>query len=163
MPSYDFALATAADGPEVLALYKSNLGTPGCTWSEDYPDEESIAEDLDRRALYVLRQGGSIIAAASMGTFDELGHLPWGLENPCELARLGVLPRLHRQGIGTLMLRHIFKAAKAMGFGGICILVSHGNPAALDMYLKNGFTICGETNMYDIDFYCCRLDINAAQ
>ena len=33
------------------------------------------------------------------------------------------------------------------------MIVSKNNPAALALYNKNGLEMCGETFMYDIDFY----------
>lgn len=44
--------ASATDQAEILALYRSLIGQPGCTWCEEYPDEEIVAEDQ-----LVLRKG----------------------------------------------------------------------------------------------------------
>ncbi len=44
--------ASAADQAEILVLYRSLIGQPGCTWCEEYPDEEIVAEDLHSGSLY---------------------------------------------------------------------------------------------------------------
>jgi ribosomal protein S18 acetylase RimI-like enzyme len=76
------------------------------------------------------------------------------MERPCDLARIGVLPNMQKRGIGTAILKNVINAVKERGFDGIRMLVSKTNPAALAMYDKNGFSRCGETFMYGIDFYC---------
>lgn len=93
----------------------------------------------------------------SLGEFNELGHLQWTLEKPCELARIGVSPELQKQGYGTIILKNIIETAKLKGFDGIRMLVSKTNFSALALYKKNNFEKVGETNMFDIDFYCYQI------
>jgi ATP-binding cassette subfamily B protein len=155
-----FGLATRGDIPEILSLYASLIGTPGCTWNAEYPNAETVECDLSNNWLYTLKREGKIIAAASAGKFDDWEHLQWSAENPCELARIGVLPSMHRQGIGGVMLRHIITEMKRQGFGGIRFIVSKSNEAALALYEKNGFKRCGETFVFDIDWYCLELSFN---
>jgi ribosomal protein S18 acetylase RimI-like enzyme len=153
MDSYSFSLAATDDIPEIVAIYHSLIGTPGCTWSLDYPNTETAWSDIESGSLYVLKDNGTIIAAASAGPFDELGHLSWSPQNPCELARLGVAPGMQKRGIGTIILQNVITAAKERGFDGIRMLVSKTNHSALRLYDKNGFERCGEAFMFDIHFY----------
>ena len=154
MEEYVFSLASYDDIPEIVAIYHSLIGTPGCTWDLDYPSRESAESDYQSKSLYVLKKDGKIVAAASAGDFNELGHLRWTPEHPCELARIGVTPSMQKQGIGTALLQNVMKTMREKGFDGIRMLVSKTNPAALALYEKNGFSKCGEVFMYDIDFYC---------
>jgi L-amino acid N-acyltransferase YncA len=156
---YEFLLANYDDIPQIIDIYHSLIGTPGCAWSLDYPDRETAESDVDSKSLYVLKKNGIIIAVASVGEFNELEHLQWTLKVPCELARLGVIPTLQKRGIGTTILKNIIKTAKEKGFDGIRMIVSKTNPAALALYDKNGFEKCGEVSMYDIDFYCYQIKI----
>lgn len=156
---YEFLLANYDDIPQIIDIYHSLIGTPGCAWSLDYPDRDTVESDVDSKSLYVLKKNGIIIAVASVGEFNELGHLQWTLKVPCELARLGVISTLQKQGIGTTILKNIIETAKEKGFDGIRMLVSKTNPAALALYDKNGFEKCGEVSMYDIDFYCYQIKI----
>jgi ribosomal protein S18 acetylase RimI-like enzyme len=160
LSEYDFQLAEYNDLPEIVSIYRSLIGTPGCTWDSDYPNDESAESDIENKALYVLRKGKKIIAVASAGDFNELGQLSWDLQKPCELARIGVLPSYQKQGVGTIILQNVIKTAKGKGYDGIRMLVSKTNPAALALYNKNGFEKCGETFMYDIDFYCYQILFN---
>lgn len=40
MHGYDFRPADYDDIPEVVAIYRSLVGTPGCTWDFDYPSRK---------------------------------------------------------------------------------------------------------------------------
>ncbi|WP_010249788.1 GNAT family N-acetyltransferase [Acetivibrio cellulolyticus] len=154
---YEFSLASYDEISQIMDIYHSLIGTPGCTWSLDYPNRETAESDIDSKSLYVLKKNGLIIAITSLGEFNELEHLPWTLKVPCELARIGVIPTMQKQGIGTTILKNIIKTAKEKGFDGIRMLVSKTNPAALALYDKNGFEKCGEVFMYNIDFYCYQM------
>jgi len=157
MHKHTFSLACYDDIPEIVRIYKSLVGTPGCTWVESYPSGKTAENDIAHNALYILRSGGRIIAVASIGDFDEPGDLHWAPENPCELARIGVVPSMQNQGVGTMILENVIAVAKEKGFDGIRMLVSKMNPVALALYDKNGFERCGETRMFDIDFYCYQM------
>lgn len=162
MDKYNFSLAKHSDISEILDIYHSLIGTPGCTWDIDYPNREIVESDIDRESLYILKNYDKIIAVAAAGINDELDHLQWSIKRPCDLARIGVLPMMQNQGIGTIMLQKVIQAVKEKEFDGIRILVSKSNPAALALYNKNNFIKCGETFMYGIDFYCCELYFNTS-
>ena len=112
MNNYTFSLAAYDDIPEIVRLYNSLVGTPGCTWDIEYPSKETAESDIHSDSLYILKSDNKIIAAASIGAFDELWDLEWKPKNPCELARIGVLPTMQKQGIGTIILRHVMNIAK---------------------------------------------------
>jgi len=150
-------LASFDDISEIIGIYHNLIGTPGCTWSLDYPTIDIVESDIENRSLYILKDDSRIIAVAAAGAFDELNHLQWKLRNPCELARIGVISTMQRQGIGTLILQNVINTVKAKSFDGIRMLVSKTNPAALALYEKNGFERCGETFIYNIHFYCYQL------
>ena len=157
MDNYEFMLAKDDDISEIVDLYHGLIGTPGCTWGLDYPNGETAESDISSKSLYILRKNDKIVAVASAGEFDELGHLQWAPKRPCELARIGVLPTMQRQGIGTVILQNIIQTVKEKGFDGIRMIVSKTNPAALALYDKNGFERCGEASMFDMDWYCYQI------
>ena len=158
MNDYEFMLAKHDDISEIVSIYHSVIGTSGCTWSLDYPNEETAEDDIKNNWLYTLKKHGKIVAVASAGKFNDWEHLQeWKPKNPCELARIGVSPAFQKQGIGTIILQHIIKAMKEQGFDGMRFIVSKTNPAALALYDKNGFEKCGETFVFDIDWYCYQM------
>lgn len=157
-----FILASYDDIPKIVCIYHSLIGTLGCTWDLDYPSKATAESDVDSKSLYILKKNDQIVAVASAGEFNELEHLQWTPKKPCELARIGVVPTLQKQGIGTTILQNIIKTAKEKDFDGIRMLVSKNNPAALALYDKNGFEKCGEVFMYELDFYCYQITFNTA-
>jgi len=157
MEDYTFQLASHDEIPEIVSIYHSLLGMPGCAWSRDYPSKETAKDDVNNNWLYKLKKNGEIIAVVSIGDFDEIGDLSWKPKNPCELARLGVVPAFQKQGIGTIILQHTINTAKALGYDGIRMLVSKTNPIALALYEKNNFERCGEIFRFNIDYYCYQM------
>ncbi|MCL2665522.1 MAG: GNAT family N-acetyltransferase [Defluviitaleaceae bacterium] len=156
MDNLVFSPASREDIPAVADVYRSLYNFPGGTWSEHYPNIETAEEDFANGWLYTLKKDGEIIAVASAGLFNDLSelHIDWKPKNPCELARIGVVPKMHRKGVGETMLRHISEAARSNGFDGMRFLVSRHNGAALAMYDKNGFERCGEAFLFDLEWYC---------
>lgn len=159
---YRFGLAAIGDADEILCLYHSLIGSPGCTWSQEYPCMENIEEDIGKASLYCLRDAENRIAAvASAGEYDELDHdgIAWdeAMLRPCDLARIGVLPALRRRGLGSMILSLVIEDTKKRGFDGMRMLVSKTNPVALALYDRAGFERCGEIFKYDIDFFCYQL------
>lgn len=123
----------------------------------DYPNKENVESDIESKSLYVLKYDDKIVAVAAAGSFNELEHLNWKPKKPCELARIGVSPTMQKQGLGTIILQNIMSEMKRKDYDGIRMLVSKSNSAALALYNKNGFEMCGETFMYGIDFYCYQI------
>lgn len=157
MSYYEFQLANHDDIPEIVSIYHSLIGIPGCTWNLDYPSKETAENDINNNWLYTLKKHDKIVAVASAGDINELRDLQWKLKKPCELARIGVNPEFQKQGVGTIILQNIIRTAKDKGYDGIRMLVSKMNPAALGLYDKNGFERCGEVFKFDIDFYCYQI------
>ena len=161
MTNYAFTPATLADIPEILALYRSLFGTPGCMWDEHYPNAEITEHDINSGSVYVLRDGDKIIATASVGDDieddDFLDSFEWRGKNNCDLARIGVLPEMHGRGIGTHIVGCAIEAARAKGFDGLRLFVVHDNHAALAMYSKYNFVNHGIVTAYDYPFHRCEI------
>ena len=158
MDDYTFQLANYDEIPKIVSIYHSLVGTPGCTWSLDYPNIETAEDDIKNNWLYTLKKHDKIIAVASAGKFDDWEHLmQWKPKNACELARIGVNPSFKKQGIGTIILQHIIAEMKKQGFDGMRFIVSKTNPAALALYDKNGFERCGEAFVFDRDWFCYQM------
>ena len=63
MESYQLKKAGMEQAEEVMSIYRSLVGSPGCTWSEKYPVMEDVERDIANDSLYVLYDGPAIIAA----------------------------------------------------------------------------------------------------
>ncbi|MCI8641750.1 MAG: GNAT family N-acetyltransferase [Clostridia bacterium] len=155
--SLEIKMAIADDVNEIAKIYKSLIGYPGCTWSEEYPTIEDVENDINKKSLYVMQDKGKIIAVAAAGKDDELENLEcWNKEIkfPCDLARIGVIKEYQNKGIAKELVRYIEKDVINRGFDGIHFLVSKTNPRALALYNNLEYCCCGETIMYDIDWFC---------
>lgn len=154
---YIFRLAKSGEGEDILKLYRSIIGTHGCTWSNEYPTIDIIISDIEMRSLYCMTDDkGQIIAAAAAGPFDELSSLEWDprMTAPCELARIGVAPSMQKRGLASKLLCAVIDDCRSRGYNGMRFLVSKTNYKALALYNKFGFQETGEVFMYGHDFYC---------
>ena len=151
---YIITKAKPSDAAEVFALYRSIIGQPFCTWSDEYPTFAIVKRDIHTGSLYVLKDSqGLLIAAAAAGPDDELEDFKWQPKNPCELARVAVSLSMRNHGIGSHLLKYIIADVKIRGFDGIRMLVSVSNLPALAMYDKLGFKRMDIVHMFGFDFY----------
>lgn len=154
---YEIVMATEQNRNEILALYKEQIGKEYCPWDEEYPSNETIASDLSRDALFVMKMNGSIKAAVSIEEDEAVNRLSCWNKNLAplgELARVAVLPEEQGKGLGRIMLQFGMDELKRRGFKGIHILVGKYNTKAIKCYAVFGFQIVGECYMYEQEFLC---------
>ena len=150
-------LAKEKETEEILALYRTML-YGAADWNEYYPSEETIAFDLSRDALYVMKnESGEIVAAISIDQDEEVEQLDcWHkeLKPVAEVSRLVVRKDMQNQGIAKKMMNHVFAILKAQGNKGVHILVKTGHEIAFASYEAIGFEKVGECRLFDKDFVC---------
>lgn len=81
-----------------------------------------------------------------------IGYCSYALtDNPGEmkLEQLYLLPELHGQGLGKLMLRHVEEQASARGRSTLMLQTNKRNDIAIAFYRKAGFTVREEA-VFDI-------------
>ena len=63
----NFHNATKEDMEVIRKLYRDAIGSPGCTWSLEYPNVEIMLGVMERNALFCLKnEAGKIIGAISI-------------------------------------------------------------------------------------------------
>ena len=142
---------------DIMKIYKSLIGFPGCAWNDIYPNKEIIQSDINCESMYIVYYNDLIVAVANASKDEELENLKcWNksIENPCGLARIGVLEKYQNKGIAKELIKYIEKDVTNCGFDGIHFLVSKTNPHAKAVYDKMNYICCGECIMYDKDCYC---------
>jgi len=165
---YKIKLAELGQKAELLGLYQSMIGMPGCTWNEHYPNMEIAIWDIESKNIYcICDEDNEIISAASVCRYDALyDYGEEGLDDvKCyksvekwvELARFAVNKSFQGQGYGKILLNHIIYELKKQGLESIRLLVSEGNTPALALYKNLGFKECGEVYMYEQDWLCYEL------
>ena len=150
--------ASAADRAEILVLYRSLIGQPGCTWCEEYPDEEIVAEDLHSDSLYCARENGSIVGAVSIEWQDEEMERfdCWSKENEpaAYLSRVAVSRSAQGKGLAKELMRRAMAEMKAQGIKTARYLVSPGNEAAMRAYRALAFDFSGEADAFGQHWLC---------
>lgn len=150
--------AVPADAPAVLALYDSVKGRPGCLWDEDYPRPDNVEYDLAHDGLYLLKEGGALVGAASVVYEAQLDEFTFWTPTDLptvELARIAIAPDRQGQGLAKTMLRQVF--ARLDGVGAVRLLAGPGNPAAWKTYSALGFRRVGQCFKYGHDYLAMEL------
>lgn len=76
--NYTIQLAVESDLNEIMELYRLAVGSEGCTWSEEYPNEEILRNDFFRNALFcckncVLMQGCNLKIEEKLYSLEKNG------------------------------------------------------------------------------------------
>lgn len=150
--------AEVEDLGSLLEMYRDlrTAGLPGCTWSEDYPSDEDIQNDVVSRALYVVETDGRLLGALAREE-DEVKELAPCHQNAvsCEISRVAVRRDMQGRGIGFSLLSEALDILKKEGYEVIRLLVCPENAPAYRMYLRAGFVPIGEADKYDVHWVCC--------
>ena len=150
-----FCVASEAQLPQILSLYRSVIGKEGCTWDMFYPSEGTLKEDFAAKQLYVLQMGDLLIGAGSIVPENELDDL--GLWQACgnakELARIVIAPAWQGKGYGKLLVQRLCDQLSHHKCAAVHILVAKENHPAQQMYRQLGFRNKGDCQRYGLDFF----------
>lgn len=141
--------------PEILNMYRSVIGKPGCNWSVTYPNEVTLHQDFAAGNLYVLCKGRKMIGAGSIVPKNELDDLAFWQhkEKAGEIARIVIAPQYQGKGYGKHLVRKLCMQLEKRGFRAVHLLVSTGNHHALNLYRETGFHNMGPCHRYAHDYY----------
>ena len=152
-----FRNARGDEADTVLALYRSVLGRPFCTWNEEYPGPEEVRRDLEAGNLFVLESAGGIIGAVSVAPENELDNvIPWlsrGIAG--EFARVVIAPAYQGRGLARVLVADVLRVMASRGIETAHISVAKVNPPARATYRGLGFIAVGEKKMWGHDFLLC--------
>ncbi|MBQ6662483.1 MAG: GNAT family N-acetyltransferase [Firmicutes bacterium] len=165
--SYTIRQARAEDVPACYEVYRSLYRTPGCTWDENYPCPEDPRLDFEAGGLYLAELPSGEVIGCITGippeTWEEdeiwttLDCWDPRIQNPVDLARLGVKQEYQGQGIARALIGYALEASREKGFDGGIFLVSKENPHAIELYRSLGTHFCGEAEQWDEHWYCCEI------
>lgn len=157
MQTHRIEPAQETDKEELLALYHSMIGGKA-DWNEDYPCMDTIAFDLSRNALFVMKnEQNEIIAAISIDEDAEVSGLPcWTekLQPSGELSRVCVRKDMQNRGIAREMMQYAFEELRMQGCKSVHILVRPANEAALRSYAPLGYVQVGSCELFGKEFLC---------
>lgn len=99
-----------------------------------------VQRDIDRGVVYYsLEKEREICGCVAL---EKAGP------NLCYLERLSILPQHRRQGLGALLVRHIFKEARALDASSVGIGIIARQEELKQWYIRLGF-VEGETKAFD--------------
>ena len=154
----EFKRAAKEDKAEILALYRSLVGTEFCAWTDDYPGEQDVDGDLARDGLFCLKdEEGQIIGVISIDQDEKVESLPcWSKElmPGAELSRLGVRTEYQNQGIARKLLNCGMEELKCRGKKSVHFLVCKTNQKAIRSYAKLNFNVVGECEVFGEEWWC---------
>lgn len=154
-----FAVMAPADEEEISSMYrraaeKGRLDGSS-HWNADYPDRETLREDLARGGVYGLKRRGRLLAVISAeGEDREITGCgaAWFPGQPWVLARLCVEPKSQGQGLARLLMERMIAEAKKEGLDTLQILAVPANAAANHLYASLGCRSLGPVRLWDTDF-----------
>ena len=154
----NFKNAEKNDVKEIVKLYREVIGSPGCTWSMDYPDPTLARKDWERNALFCLKSDiGEIIGAISIDddkVVEKLSCWTKRLKPGAELARLVVKEDYQNQGIARMLLMYAMQELAKRGYRSVHFLVSKTNYRAIRSYAKLNFSNCGGVDLFGEHWWC---------
>jgi GNAT superfamily N-acetyltransferase len=137
--SVELGTATHADLPQLVAL----LGVLFSQEAEFVPDDakqtralEKILSDESVGRIYVARDGGRLVAMASL--LYSISTAEGGLAGSFE--DFVVLPGYRSKGVGKALLAHVVAEARKQGVLRLTLLTDRQNERAQALYRKLGFT-----------------------
>ena len=157
--SFRFEHVKESEADEVLALYRSLVGTPFCAWTADYPARSDVDFDLSRNALFCLRdeETGEMAGVISIDEDPKVENLTcWTPERlpGRELSRLGVKEQYQNQGIARKLMAGAIEELRRQGYKSVHILVAKENKKALASYRVFEYEVVGECFMHEQEYLC---------
>lgn len=137
--------ANKSEKKEILQIYRSSIGEEGCTWDEEYPNMETIEDDINSEGLYCLKIDNSIIGTATLikekNIYDEFKDL-----NAYLLTRVGIGKKYQGKGYAKILLKNILENAIKQKIDLIYLLVDKNNIKAKKLYNFFDFELCKLVN-----------------
>ena len=152
--------ATREDAAEILALYRAAAKAANQSghshWDEDYPNRETIRDDLENGYLYVWREDGEIVAAITyMHPYDLDGlGISWTpVERAVEACRFCLSPSQQGKGRAKAYFLGGMELLREKGVQSMRYLCARDNIAAYKIYTGLGHRQLQNTELHGVEFY----------
>ncbi|MCI1225901.1 MAG: GNAT family N-acetyltransferase [Atopobiaceae bacterium] len=156
----DFVKATSADLTSVRALYRDVIDqTPQldqhARWKHGlYPTDALFASFIEDGSMYLLADGGTVVAAMamSMGQEEDYHEVPWQVDAADDevavIHLLAVRPSRQGQGLASRMIDEAVRLAQDEGKRAVRLDALATNTPAQRLYASKGFQPRGRQNLY---------------
>lgn len=129
-------------------------------WDEEYPDLETVTDDIIEENLYIMKDDDNIngIVTINEQQDDEYSEVIWRSNSPKILVihRLAVDPKVQGNSVGKSLVAFAEDLAIEKGYDSIRLDTYCGNPIANQFYKKLGYEKVGHIYFphKDVPFYC---------
>jgi len=135
---------------KIFSIYlecKENLENKGIfQWDENYPTRQLINDAIKKGNLYIIEEDNKLIGTFILNTrVDEYWEkIEWENNNFLGLHLLAIKPDYQGKGFGKKVLAFCEQKAKEKGYESLHLDVFSKNPAAMNLYINNGYKKVGE-------------------
>lgn len=161
-----FRLANKDDLFKVSNILKEiiNNKPEGLNWTKDYPNEEVIKNDIEKKELFILEINNEILGAVVLNCDEDINYkkIEWNSnKTPLVIHRLFVSRNYMGDGYGSLLLKRVIDKAKNHGFESIRLDTFSKNINAQKLYIKSGFKYKGTINLEGKvgEFFCYEMNL----
>ena len=118
-------------------------------WDENYPDYDSIANDLETKTLFAYREGDTIVGIVVLNETqdEEYGEINWSTsesDRNLVVHRLAVEPIHQGKGIARKIMDFAENFAREQEYDSIRLDTFSQNPRNQRFYTNRGYTDLGE-------------------
>ena len=158
--------ADASDLSVITALIRScviHMERHGIhQWDEVYPDRTTIANDIERRELYILEHDGSVAGVVTLNEQQESEYrkVRWQFSGKAMVVHsLAVAPAFQGQGCGRELMRFAHGYARGQNYTTIRLDAFSSNPRAVALYERLGYRRAGSVRFRKGEFYCFEIRV----
>ncbi len=138
-------------------------------WDENYPDRDSISNDLRTETLFAYRENGEILGVVVLNETqdEEYGQIQWSTgddDRNLVVHRLAVRPDHQGKGIARKLMDFAEEFALKQGYDAIRLDTFSQNPRNQRFYLNRGYTDLGPVSLKyrdDFPYFCYELLLHA--
>lgn len=137
-------------------------------WDENYPNRESILNDLETETLFAYREGDEILGIVVLNESqdEEYGEIDWSTtdnDKNIVVHRLAVQPDQQGKGLARKLMDFAEQWAKEQNYDAIRLDTFSRNPRNQKFYTNRGYTDLGPVYLKykkDHPYYCYELLLN---
>jgi ribosomal protein S18 acetylase RimI-like enzyme len=150
--------ATISDITFIKEIYDESRSigrTSGsCDWSDDYPNDAIIANDIKNGYISIVLRNAEPIAVFSLVDHDDLDNEPinWKASKSGIPVRICIKSQYQGKGLGKIVMKELIKIAKEKGYQSLRLLASVNNLPANKLYRDSHFAYKGLVHLYQKEF-----------
>lgn len=157
---------------EIIALTKAcglHMRQNGIDqWDENYPDRESILNDLETKTLFAYRENDTVLGIVVLNEKqdEEYAEINWSTsedQRNLVVHRLAVLPDQQGKGIARKLMDFAETFAKEQGYDAIRLDTFSQNPRNQRFYENRNYTKLGSVFLKykkEYPYYCYEMLLN---